>query len=242
MKRSTIIRSFGDDLFLFTRKTHNDTPIYYACALSVGLGYCSEKSAASAYKDHRPRRWRRRFPQRIAAAGSGSPAADVVLGSSGDEATTSRDRHECLPPSRRRVVDGAVGGRPVRPVRSVPGLGRRAIADGVDGSAVLRARRPAQRQRRGQRARSAVVRAHGERHVDGQGGARVLQADGGVQPRRRGRADAERAGRGCRARRRPGHRVRRVVAMRGCVQSARRRPTVRQSVVQRRPAQRRRRR
>lgn len=140
------------------------------------------------------------------------------------------------------MSDGAAGGRPVRPVRPVPGLGRRAIANGVGGSAVLRARRSGQRQRRGPRAPSAVVRAHGERDVDGQDGARVLQADGGLRPRRRGRADAERAGRGCRARRRPGHRVRRVAAVLGRVQPSRRRPSVRQSVVRRRPAQRRRRR
>lgn len=76
---------------------------------------------------------------------------------------------------RRRAVaggDGTVavvrrrrGGRLLRPVRFVFGRGRRGTADGAGRAAVLRARRPAERERRPVQAGSAVVRERGEPDV-----------------------------------------------------------------------------
>lgn len=120
-------------------------------------------------------------------------------------------RHE-VPP--RSAVPGAAGGRrEMRPVRPVLGRGRRANADGPARATVLRARRPAERERRPVRGGSAVVRPLGERHVDAavRRRAAVVPAVGGREPGRRD-TGADGAARGRRARRPV--RVRRVATVR----------------------------
>lgn len=106
-------------------------------------------------------------------------------------------------------------------VRLVFRFGRPGTAVGPVRSAVLRARRPRERQRRQVRGARAAVRQHAEPDVDGQGRRPVLR-DGRARRRPLGRAQADRGPRGHRARH--AVRARRVRAVRARRHRHRRRP------------------